>query len=254
MFKYIKSDMYYGDDDVLKLDWANDNHGGIPLKQGKNAKGDPYVTKSTDLGGHEVYSVYPYNGDAHVAIFKGLKKGKIGIDDYRDWLNEVAIYIYDHILRQKGMYPDIIAVPASSSSLVEDVAKEIRKVSSGAIDYLSNAFRKNPVDQIVIDIPDKIAEANPTFVKKAQQSFDKMQASGVFEAKSVYKPALKFYRNIYRGEDSYIDQLEDKVVAVLDDSMSSRMTMMSILDVCDNVYHVKDCYGVTVFKRSGTKK
>lgn len=247
MYRYIRNDIYFGDDNNLKIDWERDDHNGITLDKGKNKKGDPYIAESTDLGGHKVYSVYPYHGDEHVKIYKALKQGNIGIQDYRDWLYDIAVYIYYHIIKQNKT--DVIAVPYSSSSLVEDIAKEICKVSKGSIDYLPNAFRKNPVSKIILDIPESIAETNPSFVKKAEAALDKLKREGgQFEAKRVYKPALKFYRNIYSGDMRYADELKGQVVAVLDDSMSSRSTMINMFDVCDNVYQVADCYGVTAFK------
>lgn len=248
MYRYIQSDIYY-DNDQLKIDWDRDDHNGITLNKGKNKHGDPYVAKSQDLGGHQIFSVYPYRGDEHVRIYKGIKHGELSVEDYRDWLYDVAVYIYDHIIMNNR--PDILAVPVSSSPLIEDVAKEICRISKGRLDYLPDAFKKNPVDKITIDIPDGFASEHPAFVKKAQAAFNKMQESGVFEAKSTYKPALKFYRNIYTGDEKYLSKLKGKAVAVLDDSMSSKTTMINILDVCDNVYQTSDCYGITIFKRTG---
>lgn len=65
---------------------------------------------------------------------------------------------------------------------------------------------------------------------------------------------LKFFRDVYREDETYVDQLEGKRVAVLDDSMTSKSTMMNIFDVCDYLYDTSYAYGVTIFKKTGSSK
>lgn len=44
---------------------------------------------------------------------------------------------------------------------------------------------------------------------------------------------LKFFRDIYTNDDDYIDYLEGKRVAIIDDYITSKSTMTNIFDVCD---------------------
>lgn len=254
MYRYIRSDIYYDEEGNLDIDFYNDNHGGLPTYRGKLRKndsqrsGDPYVTSDKLVNGHSVYSVYPFKGPKYVDILLDIKHGKMDPEYYDIWLRYTAEYINYYILRNNK--PDVIAVPESSSSLVVDLARKISLISK--IDYLPHAFKKNPVEDIVIDLPDDV-KADEATLKKAETLLDKVRKNGKFESKLVPKQWLKFFRNIYTNDDDYIDELYNKKVAVIDDSMTSKATMMNIFDVCDYLYETQEAYGITIFKKVGSK-
>jgi hypothetical protein len=252
MYRYIRSDIYFQDDNTLDIDYYNQNHKGISTLPGKGSKKinqaltdrPCYETDSKFLEGHTVYSVYPYK-HAQSDIIRALKKGLLNSDDYFEWIESTASYIVSSIISKNK--PDILLCPASSSNLVFDVANEISKQSG--IQLLDNAFIKNPVSQITLDI-DESHKAYPIAVK----ALDNVVKQGKFEAKRVPKQTLKFFKNIYRGDSAYADIVSGKDVAIIDDSMSSSSSMMNMMDVCENVYNVNSVYGITVFKRVGSFK
>lgn len=253
MYRVIRSDIYRTKSGELDVDYYSQNHGGITTHRGKGKDvvhpGKPYVTDDSFLNGHVVYSVYPFTGDDYVSIFKDIKQGKLDKELYDEWLDYTAEYIWSEILNSNK--PDIIAVPQSSSSLVEDLAKQISRMAH--IDYIPHAFHKNPVDKITITIPQGIKIPQST-IDAMNKILDRIRQEGRFEAKSVPKRMLKFFRNIYTNDEEYKDELRGKKVAVLDDSMSSKATMANIFDVCDYVYNVASSYGVTIFKKVGSHR
>lgn len=251
MFRMIRSDIYYDKAGELDIDYYKDNHRGIPIKQGRDAKNVPYITADKLLNGHKVYSVYSFGkGDDYVGIFKDIKKGSMNRELYDEWINHTAFYINSTIFPVTGR-PDIIAVPQSSSNLINDLAKELTRLSG--IDYLPNAFIKNPVDEIIIDIPEGV-KVSESALKSAEKALDRIRQIGKFEAKAVPKRMLKFFRNIYTDDDGYVDILRGKKLAVLDDSITSKATMMNIFDVCDYLYETAESFGITIFKKTGSNK
>lgn len=256
MYRYIRSDIYYKKDGTLDIDYYNDNHGGIPTKLGKKGKdrtsGSPYlIEKDKYLNGHIVYSVYPFKGSNYVQIFKDIKQGKMDPELYDEWLEYTARYIFNEIMLKNR--PDIIAVPESSSPLALDLAKHISKRSG--IAYLPHAFKKNPVEDIIIQLPEDGADSDKSEgrLKIAEKVLEQIKKKGVFESKSVPKKVLKLFRNIYTNDDEYIDLLWHAKVAVVDDSISSKSTMMNIFDVCDYLYETSESYGITLFKKVGSQ-
>lgn len=256
MKRVIRSDIFYGQDGNLDVDFYQDQHGGITTVPGKTHRkqdqfaNEPYIAQDKLLNGHKVYSVYAFTGDNYVDIFKGLKQGKMEKTIYREWVQYTADYIWGEILSKDR--PDIIAVPQSSSSLVEDVAKATVRSSQYTIEYLPNAFIKNPVSDITIEDPNGFP-LTESVKKSAVKVLEQIRRKGVFESKAVPKRLLKFFRNIYTNDDEYVELLEGKKVAVLDDSMTSKSTMMNIFDVCDYLYDCAESYGVTIFKKSGSR-
>lgn len=250
MKRMIRSDIFYGNDGNLDIDYYQDAHGGISTKRGKGKKETPYVAEDKLLNGHKVYSVYAFTGDNYVNIFKDIKKGNMSADLYADWLQYTATYIWAEILSKNK--PDVIAVPQSSSRLVEDLAKAIVREAHYDIEYLPNAFIKNPVSDITIEDPNGFP-LTESVKKSAVKVLEQIRRKGVFESKAVPKRLLKFFRNIYTNDDEYVELLEGKKVAVLDDSMTSKSTMMNIFDVCDYLYDCAESYGVTIFKKSGSR-
>ena len=253
MYRMIRSDIYRNDEGELDIDYEQDTHGGITTQRGASKDrynpGRPYKSADSLLNGHTVYSVYAFTGDDYVSIFKDIKKGRMDRKLYREWLVYTAEYIYSTVLR-KDM-PDIIAIPESSSNLVEDLAMTIRAMYN--IKYLPFAFHKNPVSKITLEIPQNV-KISKDALTSAQKVLDKIKSQGYFEAKLVPKRMLKFFRNIYTNEEDYIDLLEGKKVVVLDDSMTSRATMSNIFDVCDHIYNTAESYGVTIFKKTGSHR
>ena len=249
MYRYIRSDIFYNKDGELDIDYYNDSHGGIPTKLGKGNSKTPYATeKDKLLNGHTVYSVYPFKGADYVNIFKDIKKGKMGSELYEEWLEYTARYIWNEILRNNK--PDIIAVPESSSPLITDLARYISKMSK--ILCLPHAFKKNPVKNIIIQVPEN-TYVSESGIKKAEKVLEQIKQKGVFESKSVPKSLLKLFRNIYTNDDEYVDLLYHAKVAVIDDSMTSKSTMMNIFDVCDYLYETAESYGITIFKKVGSR-
>lgn len=250
MYRYVRSDIYRDENGNLDIDYYNQNHGGLTTRLGKNNAGEPYLTSNDQLlNGHEVYSVYAFTGDDYVDIFKEIKKGGMDKALYSEWLDYTARYIWENILSKNK--PDIIAVPESSSNLVENLAGYISKISR--IDYLPHAFKKNPVDDIVLSIPDNVRIPEKS-MQKLEQILEKFKKNGRFEAKAVPKRMLKFFRNIYTNDDDYVELLQGKKIAVLDDSMTSKITMANIFDVCDYLYEASESYGVTIFKKTSSRK
>lgn len=249
MYRVIRSDVYRTPSGELDIDYYNQKHGGITTKLGKGKESTPYITQDSFLNGHAVYSVYPFTGDDYVSIFKDIKKGNLDKELYDEWLDYTARYIYSQVIRTDK--PDLIVIPQSSSSLVEDLAKQVSSISH--IDYLPNAFQKNPVEDIVIKVPNGMNVPQSAFAAM-NKVLDHIKQTGQFEAKLVPKRMLKFFRNIYKGDVKYAELLAGKHVAVFDDSMTSKATMANIFDVCDYVYNTASSYGVTIFKKVGSKK
>lgn len=252
MVRVIRSDIYVNDEGELDVDYMDQSHGGITTRPGKSRSksnslfdAEPYVASDTLLNGHIVYSVYPFSGDSHVDIFKKIKRGEMNKSLYYEWLNFTARYIQQAILSKNK--PDLIVVPESSSNLIVDLAAEISR--NTGLDYLPHAFKKNPVEDITINLK----EGDPAY-KSAAIVLQRIKDAGRFEAKNVPKQMLKFFKDIYTVDDDYIDILEGQRVAVLDDSMTSKATMSNIFDVCDYLYETEDAYGITIFKHTTRRK
>ena len=170
-------------------------------------------------------------------------------DLYDEWLDVTSRYVWHQIVKLNR--PDIILTPQSSSSLVVDFAEKVSDYAN--VEFLPHAFIKNPVDDIIIKCPEGV-NAPDRALAQAQKVLDYIKQTGKFEAKSVPKQLLKFFRNLYRNDEEYVDLLKGKKVAVIDDSMTSRATMFNIFDVCDYVYEAADSYGITIFKHMSTRK
>lgn len=245
MYRVIRSDIYRNDEGKLTIDYYNDHHGGISTRKGKDRVGTPYFTNDAQfLNGHPVYSVYALRSKDDVELYKGLKKKDLELGTYDKWVKLTAEYIWSAIVWKNK--PDVIAVPQSSSTLAHDIAVELSKIAK--VDCINNAFKKNPVSEITIEIPDNLNLPDST-LQALERILDRIQVKGKFEAKSVPKKFLKFFRNVYTNDESYEDLIYNRKVLVIDDSMSSKSTMANIFDVCDRVYQSSDCYGVTVFKK-----
>lgn len=251
MYRMIRSDIYVNDEGEIDVDYMSQSHGGLSTKVGRSKSktgsqfdAAPYITSDKLLNGHTVYSVYPYGGDDQVELFKRIKKGDMDKNLYDEWLDYTARYISQAIIRTNR--PDILVIPESSSSLVLDLARKVSKYAR--IDYLPHAFIKNPVDKITLSI----SKGDPGY-DSTMKVLDKIRKNGSFEAKLVPKRMLKFFRDIYTNDDKYENMLEGKKVAVIDDSMTSKATMMNIFDVCDYLYGTSDAYGITIFKHSNSQ-
>lgn len=252
MYRMIRSDIYVNDQGELDIDYESQSHGGLSTKVGKaksktgsNFDAAPYITSDKILNGHTVYSVYPFSGDNQVDLFKRVKRGEMNPQLYDEWLDYTARYINQAIISKNR--PDVIVIPESSSNLVLDLARKVSKYAK--IEYLPHAFIKNPVDNITLSI----SEGDPGY-EATMKVLNKIKQNGFFEAKLVPKRMLKFFRNIYTNDEKYVDMLEGQKVAVIDDSMTSKSTMMNIFDVCDYIYNTADAYGVTIFKHSKAHK
>lgn len=248
MYRVIKGDMYFDKNGKVDIDYYKNRKGNQSTRLGKGRadRNPPYIAKDKLLNGHKVYSVYAFTGDKYVDIFKAIKHGNIEESTYNEWVDYTAQYIIEEILDPNQT--DVICVPKSSSTLAYDIARVISRKTG--ILCLNNAFIKNPVDQIKLQFPAKISQ---TAVDECNNILNKIVEKGIFEAKAVPKRFLKFFRNIYRNDDQYNNLLEDQNVLVVDDSMTSKSTMMNIFDVCDNIYHTASCYGVTAFKKTGSR-
>lgn len=247
MVRMIRADIYHDEEGNLKTDFNYDFHNGIPVKykgKGRGDKSGPYKISKGSILQYDVYSVYPYRGDSQAAMLKEIKQGKMNPADYEQWLKETAKYIDDEIMER--MNTDYILTPASSSNLIYDMALELS--SSSSVGWISDAFVKNPVDRITLKFPDNASDET---IQMTEKLLNDMRKHGKFESKIAgpqRKGYLKYFRNVFRHDEKCVDLLRGKNVAVLDDSISSKGTLFNIFQVCDDVYEVNDCYGITIFK------
>lgn len=248
MYRMIRADIYHDAEGNIKTDFEYDFHGGIPVRQqgkGKGVNSSPYTISKGKILQYDVYSVYPYRGEEQAQILKEIKTGKMDPVDYDKWLKWTAEYIETDVMKRDT---DYIITPASSSNLIYDIAMEVSSISS--VGWISDAFIKNPVSAITLEFPEGVSEKT---VEAAQKLLDSMIKNGKFESKLAgpqRKGLLKYFRNVFRHDEKCVGLLKGKNVMVLDDSISSKGTFLNIFQVCDDVYQVADCYGVTIFKHA----
>lgn len=244
-FKEFMTESIKIDKDTLSIDYKTNDKESQTTKMGKGSF-VPYVKKSKFLHDIPIYSVYPFTGDDYNDIYKAIKrKNRISIDDkdYKSFLNRTAEFISYKIL-DKNMV-DIILTPQSSSFFVDDLLSYISK-KKPTIKYVSTAFKKNKITDVKLDFKD--VEVKDETRSSLEKFFNKMKGSSEYlEAKKVPKQFLQFFTNLYSIEPTIAEKIKDKRIAIMDDSITSGVTMKSFIESVQ-LYSPKSVIGITVFK------
>lgn len=186
------------------------------------------------------------------------------------FIDEVSMHIADQFKKMK-LKPDVVVTPQSSSSLLTDFANELAD-RLGVSARKVGAFKKATITDIPQDYEEALKVIQVKYLDLAyleqkfkgdEQQLEKIKRElsqkilssikkhGNIAAKSFPKMYGKFIKNImvHELDDEY--SLIDKEVMVVDDILSSGMTMNSLFQAVNDL-GAKRVYGCTLFARTSS--
>lgn len=198
----------------------------IDTSLGKSTKNIKFAPRKTTLKNSRVkaYSIY-YNkgGETSTAILKALKRTKdsrhkVEAVDYELFIKRSAIFFLKYLKKKKI---DTIFAMSSSSSLVDDIVKEVRsKLSDISIKTFDNAINKN-IENLTID-PGNLSDSEYRNLTKA---VEKAKSTGKFEIKKFSGKHRRFLTNWIEVNKEVLKEVEGKNVIVFDDYLTTGSTL-----------------------------
>jgi hypothetical protein len=235
-------------DRKLRVDYnATD---GVSTSLGKSTNKNkfiPYLSKSQELAGYTVYSVYSSHDPDTTDVLKAIKKRsdiQIDPEDYRKFVTRTAIFITAKIFSSEQI--DCVVTPRSSSNILNDLIAEL-KTRNPHIKFLPESFVKTvDLSKIELDytqpgLTDKIARSLNSIIRSATQT-------GRFEIKKALPHYRKYFKNFFEVVDpAILRQFRNRRVCVLDDVFSSGSTLVAIMKSISD-YAPELVIGTSIFK------
>lgn len=180
------------------------------------------------------------DGNPLLYAMKGMKGWSISTED----VNKIW-YRIDQILDKINNEYDIVLIPGSNSSLVNTFSDHVASKFKN-IEILHNCFLKRTVDEVIEDINwvDFTSEERD----EVTDGFKKMKGN-YFEAKYFPKHlAYKFEGSIFRTNPEISgSKLVNKRILVLDDVVSSGLSLSSCAKTIQEEYFPKSITNIVLF-------
>ena len=238
---------------TAKIDYSK-NKTGISTKMGKDKNFTPFKTSGQMFGGDVVISGYSTKllGGDNIqprelrTIIYNLIKGKedeytLSEDEKRTFINRTVIYL-NRFFNQNKISFDVIVLPKSSSSLNKIMAKEFTKRFPYQILILSDNIEKSDPNDI------KISDDAPDVVKKGFAKKIASLGGDKLEIKKLPPSWRRFISNISKIDDIVYEKINGKNVLVIDDVLTSGITIGDIIKQLRQNSNPDKIYGVTIFK------
>jgi hypothetical protein len=225
---------------------------------------NPYQSHLPGINDVDIYSILNYvSSEETTKLLQSMKgRGPYSIKpaQLEAFLDEVSKHV-GGILQK--IRPDTIIVPKSSSPLLANFTAKL-KTSYPKAKFVTDAFIKKALDAENVeplvnkDHPDweKFETDHPKEASDLRKSLARMiKTTGQLEIKKLYKPYAKFIKNFVEIEQSgdILEHLIDKKVLILDDILSSGITMQEMIRQIKE-FEAKAIYGLTIFKRTSATK
>jgi len=232
-------------DGRLVMDWNSKD--GQNSSFGKGKKKIPYTSEQEKFKGAIIKSVYKLKKKEGIEVLKSLKqKSKVSMDysEYKKFIKRTAIYLCSSKINLLSK-ADFIVTPETSSSLNEDILREISKIYP-SITILQNSFIKNNVSDIIVDYAD--FDVSDLTKRSIANILKKAKRDGFIEVKKVPKPFLNYISNVLKIDKHIsIDQFQNANVVVFDDLYSSGFTLKEMI-LSMKTFSPKLVSGLTIFK------
>lgn len=201
----------------------------------------------------------PTETSKSIAIFKRKKSSKLDVSDgnplvyalkgMKGWsMSEADKKLLwskiDKIIRKVKFDIDVIIIPSSSSKLVSIFANSVKEHYSDAT-IISKCLLKRTVDE-VIDTMDFSAFDNE---EKTDILLSFARMGDIFEAKPFPKKYIdRFEETIFKHDPSFSGKdIVGKRVLVIDDVLSSGLTLSSCAKVLNDSYFPKSITNLVMF-------
>lgn len=193
-----------------------------------------YKHKRNKIQSYFCFKIKKVKGANNAEIFrKELKKNSALINE-NDKQKLIELGVKKFVSEIKDI--ESIIFPKSSSTLVNEISKEVHKYFPDAL-FLPEALIKNDIDKIKIDFEKYIKTAkDETNVKKRigdlNRDLSRATKDGNFQIKKVHNFRRKVFSNFMKVQDSKtVKKVYGKKVLLIDDVFTTGSTMAEILRI-----------------------
>jgi hypothetical protein len=235
----------------------------------------PLRVVASKTRGVPVYYAYNYLHSEEVTeLLKALKgKSDLKLDNRQleHFFTDTCDYLVKG-LKQRGIKPDLMVCPASSSTLVREFAIRLAK-AMGDVKLVTDAFLKKKafilpedrnqalrliadtlIDKELVAAKYHGADAEDFMKKIAAGILLSIKKHGSLELKDVYKQYGKFVKGFLDKKPDVEYDIMDKEILILDDVLSSGSTMSEMVRLVKDDCLAKTVTGVVIFNMTTAAK
>ena len=231
------------------------NVSGISTSMGKDKNFTPFKTSGKMFGNDIVISGYSSKlldnesiqpKELRNIIYNLIKSKSdeysLSIEEIEYFVRRTIIYL-NRFFNKNNLSFDVILLPKSSSALNMKMAQEFKKRFPYDVNLYSDEITKSlPKDLQIVGDP-------PEIIRKAlQRSLDKWNTEGKFEIKKLPPSFRQYVSNLSKIDDKIFKKVEGKNVLIIDDVLTSGITISDIIKQLRNKSNPNIIYGVTLFK------